>query len=148
MNLLENLRHAWRLRRLKDDQRKTDGLYRKLIAEAKKKPGPNDKEVEELYTEWRMEDDIHDFEISREQSVYLQRRANELLLPVPELSEKEAWEDRHPGFAILTRKARARLRQEIRDEVRAGLDLPLAVTGTLTGLGGVLVAILAILIGG
>ncbi len=94
-----------------------------------------------------MVDADHDWEISRLQSNYLIREADRMLLPIPSIDDKTAWEDEFPGFRILSRQARVALRATIRKERHEASQLWIAWAGPLTGLGGVVVAIIALLAG-
>lgn len=144
---MEGLIYWWALMRMNWVRGKDDATYRKLLRNAKTEHGSNSSELIDVSNEARMVDADHDFEISRLQSNYLIRQADRMFLPIPSLSDKTAWEDGFSGFRILSREARVALRGAIRKERHEASQLWIAWAGPLTGLGGVVVAIIALLVG-
>ena len=63
----------------------------------------------------------------------------------PEVSDQTAWENEN-GFLVLSRKARNDLKTAIRREQHEAVQVPLAILGGLTGVGGMIVAIIALLV--
>lgn len=140
---MEGLMYWWRLSRLKMARARTDALYRRLVNEAYAEGG----EAEHLSAEWRLEDHTHELHIGRLQSGRLLRLADELMLPVPTPSEASAWEEPHEGWLMLSRSKRVELRALIRKERHEASQTALSWIAAITGLGGVIVAIIALLAG-
>lgn len=130
---------------LQADRRKDERLYDELIAKAKAER-KSAKEIDELVWEFLNEDNIHQHMIGKEQTRRLIAEAERLMVPLPDLNDPATWnEDRQWGD--FSREAMADLRSRIRKERQEASQHFFSWISALTGLGGVIVAIIALLIG-
>jgi hypothetical protein len=124
-------------------QSKTGKAYGRDIAVAKKR-GDNRDELDSLMSQASHEYQTYEDEIHRLHTRYLWREANRLLLPVPEIDDKEAWEEEY-GRRHLTRKGINDLRTAVRLEMKLRREAVLmwvpAITA-LTGLAGAAIGVL------
>lgn len=144
---MEGLIYWLWLTQLNAKRAKDDASYVSQLGKVQETYGAGSSEFDHLYREAQMADTEHDRKISRLQSNYLIRQADRMLLPLPSYADKSAWQEDRPGSRTLTREARVNLRAAIRKERHEASHLPLAWAGALTGLGGVVVAIIALLVG-
>lgn len=142
---MEFLSYRWRLAKLQRGQRKDERLYRGLISKAGEEHGEGSSDHQSTLAEWFAIEDANEFSVARLQTSYLRQRAEALLLSVPEVSDETAWKNMH-GFHVLSRQARNALKAAIRKEQHEAVQTPLAILGGLTGIGGVIVAIIALLV--
>jgi len=70
--------------------RRTDRIYSRLIAEAKKKPNSHEN-VEELYGEWNAERESEQDEVDRLLTLHYLRRAARHHLPQPDGEDARYW---------------------------------------------------------
>lgn len=138
----------WRTRR---ERKKTDKLFERLIAKARKKG--HVEEPESLGQEHSMEREIIDDKISFLETLEIQRRAEKFGVPVPPLSDKESWEKGYSPYSIrLTKQAKLRIADEIRKERRARIsdrmlwvDYLGPLVSPVTGLVGATIGLVALL---
>jgi hypothetical protein len=109
----------WRLRRRRD---RTLRRYDRWIHKARKKRDSD--EEESLISEVIQERQLYNDDISSADGIKLRRQAEKFGLPVPEFSDKSAWEQGYnPAITYLNAAARTALRQAIRRERRERWDM-------------------------
>jgi len=102
----------WRLRFARDREERR---YNRLIREAEKKKQHDEREM--LIQEAIQQRSLRNDEIYVAECSKLRRKAERLGLPVPPLSDKQAWEEGYaPNTCYLNAAARTSLRQAIRKE--------------------------------
>ena len=108
----------WRAQR---ERRKTERVFHNLIAKAEKSKNWN--EEQSLSGEFLMERAIINDRINWIETRQLQERAEKFGIPIPSISDKEAWEDGYtPKTVRLRKEARLKISDQIRNERRARVD--------------------------
>jgi hypothetical protein len=149
--MLYRLIHGWRLARFRQTKRRVARAYDRYIAQAYRDKQPSDK-ISEIRETRHWELGNCEDEIAQLETEYLTRRAEKYGLPTPPLFitgnlPSEGWyESKMFGGYLLTMAGRADLRSDIRAEKRERREGWLPYISALTGLLGVVVAILALLI--
>jgi hypothetical protein len=147
--MFDTLRHSYQLWVLQRGKRSSSTHYDRLIA-ASKARGASANEIEALSFEDFDAATEFDDDIATLHSKFLIQQAQVFLVPVPEYSNGSGqWEEsRFTGQWRLSQAEQAKLRSAIRTEQKESWEAwtrwaPLL--GILTGLGGVVVAILALI---
>lgn len=139
---MEGLKYLWRLRKLQRARARDDRHYDMQIAKA-----TSPDEAENLEREaWHVDQD-HQHMIGKEQTRRLFVMAERLMVPLPDMNDPKTWNDDR-RWGDLSRTAMADLRSRIRRERTEASQFAMGWLSALTGLGGVLVAIIALLAGG
>jgi hypothetical protein len=139
--MIDTLKYRGRLSRLYVKRDKARKDYRKDIAEAKKQK-ENTEKIEGLLNEAWFTDDEYQDEITSLVTDHLRQKARKLMLPLPNYSDEESWEQsKFSNRYILTEKGIFDLKTKIRNEQKEILQLYLpwltlivGVIGALTGL--------------
>jgi hypothetical protein len=145
---MEALIYWWRLRKLQLARRKTEEMYDRLIDAAKVQHGPRSHKVETLSWERQSEDEIHVVGIAKLQGNRLLAETERLMLPPPDYADDATWHDGESRWGALSRETIAHLRSRLRREQHEASQTKIAWLSAVTGLGGVIVAIIALLLKG
>jgi hypothetical protein len=139
-----SMRDRWRIRKLQRDRNVVWKAYR-IDIEAKEKAGASPATIRELEDSAAHEDATLSNEIESIRTRALLDLASRYNLPTPDWFDDEAWANR--DWHYLKPEHFAKLRTAIREEQTARRDQALAwipLITALTGIGGVVVAILAL----
>lgn len=147
--MFERLQHSIKIASIQRKQRRSDARYLKLRKKAKAEKA-TDNEFDTLDYEAMQDDRLYEDEISFAHSVFLRDQAQRYLVPIPEFDpHKGIWEQSDfDGRWRLVPTEQAKLRSAIRQEKRERWEewtrwTPLL--SSITGLGGVTVAILTLI---
>ncbi len=145
IGLPKRVSYEWKMMRLRKAGADLDSYYARILDEARHKKAPRDK-IDAFAEEWYVDGRLHDEEMAFVQSVEIRRRCRALLIPTPEFDMKSpSWtQDDFSGKWHLTVETMHDLREKIRAEELASLDIFFKIVAACTGLGGVLVGILAL----
>jgi hypothetical protein len=146
--MIDWLPYRYKLFRLQIERRKTQQFYSNAYRKAKQQ-NKGRQELDDIGAEEQHFVETVDDEIAQLQSRYLKSKAEKLFLPVPEFSLKsEKWERSDvSGRYRLTRAAMLELRSAIRAERKESSELARSWLTGLTGLVGVLIGLLAVILG-
>ena len=139
-----NIKEKTELNKLNKSIRKTQWLYDKDIKQARKEKKPRE-EIEELVAARYGECQLDEYEIEVIKSRQLTRKAYKLNLPLPSWSDSEYWTQTYYGGYILTQNGKHKVTKLIRQEWKERIEVPVQFITVLIGLGGVIIAILALL---
>lgn len=144
--MLKYLIYRFQLRKLFLRRRKNTRLYYKLRKKVKDK-NPNHDEIQILLSEERSETDIIDYEIETITTSYYLQLAHYRFIEIPEYNNSELWVESSldPNRKVLSNKAINILRNAIRDERNARVDIIIKIITTVTGLVGALIGLFAII---
>jgi hypothetical protein len=146
--MIDWLPYRYKLFRLQIERRRTRRFYSNEHRKAKQQK----KDREELQDIGFVEQhfvEIVDDKIAQLQSAHLESKAESLFLPVPEFSlESDKWEKSDvSGRYRLSRTAMLELRSAIRAERKESSELARSWLTGLRGLVGVLIGLLAVILG-
>ena len=141
------LTYRWKLWRLQLDLEKVEAAYGEDFKKARAK-SPNYADWQEVYSLYRLEQDNVVFLVRTLQGAWLASRANQLVIPGLDWQNPDHTEDLSNGANVMTVAALAELRARIRKEELERSQHIFNWLGAATGLGGVVVAILALMKGG
>lgn len=132
---------------------RTNGLYRKLVAEARRKHRAGSDEVEALRSEWSFEAGMLEEELEAIATNQLRRQAYRLKVPFPsppygsDQVETEEWERGHNlGGWYLKPSGYVKVRAVIRAEQKERRETLLAWVVPATGLIGAITGLIAVLL--
>lgn len=145
--MIDSIEYCWKLKKLHSALDKTSRCYKRLIREAKER-GDSPEELGGLGAEGTGESMGIKYEIDLLETSYLLKQAERLMLPTPDLREKEMWE-KGPftaGRSVLTASGISYLRKSIRQEQKERRDkyIPwiIAISGLIVVLTGLFAVIL------
>ncbi len=115
--MINYLKYRWRLRSLINKKKNLKSIYDSEIREARKKD-LSDLEIAKIESDAFFEDKFIREEMSVLLTKWYSHKAAKLILPLPELNDKEMWYEGQyvSPRKLLTNKGIAKLRSDIRDE--------------------------------
>jgi hypothetical protein len=141
--MFETIKYKMKINKLNKKMDKVNDVYRNLISKE------NDRNKRhELMSEASAEIFPIESEIRQSMSKYLINEAEKLIIPLPELNDKEFWEDDLKYFTknILTNKGIAQIRSQIRNEKKERSDQYLPWLVLIIGLLGAATGFLSIIL--
>ncbi|MCK4914512.1 MAG: hypothetical protein KAS69_07970 [Planctomycetes bacterium] len=143
--MLETTKYHYCLKKLYKEQQKTSNLYSHLIVDAKNKKKPQD-EIEKLRSEEMNESQIIDEKIGSLVTQRLCKKADQLMVPIPDYHDEEYWNDMcvYRQGRILTTKGVCEVKKAIRAEKRERREGFVVWMAALTGIIGAITGLVAV----
>jgi hypothetical protein len=145
--MFDYCRFRWKLWRNERMRRAADGEYERKLRELRARKAP-ESEIDELSSgamtdDYELDDEVHELHTD-----YLLAQSRRLMLERPDWKDEERWtQGIVTGRRHLTKKGISELRAAIRSERKAARETLLMWVPGITGILGLIVALVAILAG-
>jgi hypothetical protein len=143
--MFDYVKFRWRLHWHERDDRETDRKYVAWLKKAKAQNAPK-SEIETLEYERNMDGMNSADEVRKLHSRYYCLQAARMLIPLPDLMDKEMWEHESPNRICLTEKGVMHVRSIVRAERKVNLEIFLMWVPGVVGLIGAAIGLASILI--